>query len=156
MWTAFTGRIRLVHTRRTNTEQFALRAEWKKHAIFCSSGSGPVFRDSCICVSDNCNRNTNSSTVHFDITYDSVNGEREADFLTGAQKFTVKEIEVFEIADSTALPANREKCANGCLLQKITRNAGGRVWRLPLRAGLARAAQAGDSAAGKAVSACGG
>jgi hypothetical protein len=30
-------------------------------------------------------------------------------------KFTVKEIEVFEIADETALP-NVEKCANGRLI----------------------------------------
>jgi hypothetical protein len=34
------------------------------------------------------------------------------DFLTGARKVTVKEIEVFEIADYTALSADIPKCAN--------------------------------------------
>jgi hypothetical protein len=54
------------------------------------------------------------------------------DFLTGAQCFTVKEIEVFEIADETALPADVEKCANGCLFRERARDAGavaaGRLW----------------------------
>jgi hypothetical protein len=46
--------------------------------------------------------------------YDSVSGGREADFLTGAVDFRVKEIEVFEVADEMTLPTHREKCANGC------------------------------------------
>jgi hypothetical protein len=35
----------------------------------------------------------------FGVAYDSVSGGEEADFLTGAMEFRVKEIEVFEIAD---------------------------------------------------------
>jgi hypothetical protein len=43
--------------------------------------------------------------------------------LTGAERFRVNEIEIFEIADSTALPADVKKCANGRLFQKRTRDA---------------------------------
>jgi hypothetical protein len=49
-------------------------------------------------VSGNCNANRNSSTRYgSDGTY--VNDTAFKDFLTGAERFTVKEIEVFEIAD---------------------------------------------------------
>jgi hypothetical protein len=47
-----------------------------------------------------------------------VNDTAFEDFFTGAENFTVKEIEVFEIADETALPADGEKCANGRLLRE--------------------------------------
>jgi hypothetical protein len=39
-----------------------------------------------------------------------------------AKEFTVKEIEVFKIADCMALPADVKKCANGRLLQRIARD----------------------------------
>jgi hypothetical protein len=39
-----------------------------------------------------------------------------------AKEFTVKEIEVFKIADNMALPANVKKCPNGRLLQRIARD----------------------------------
>jgi hypothetical protein len=71
-------------------------------------------------------------------------------FFTGALEFTVKEIEVFEIADSTILPADVKKCANGRLLQKIARDArAGSAGRLQER-------QAGDSESGKVTNARGG
>jgi hypothetical protein len=70
-------------------------------------------------------------------------------FFTGAHNLTVKEIEVFQIADSKALPADVEEGANGPLLRGIARDA---------RAGLAgrlRETQVGDSASGKATNARG-
>jgi hypothetical protein len=79
--------------------KFALKAEKKQWAIDCDSACCAVFGCSCICVFNNCNRNTNSHTKYFGDEYDSVSGGREGDFLTGAENFTVKEIEVFEIAD---------------------------------------------------------
>jgi hypothetical protein len=79
--------------------KFALKAKKKQKAIYCDSECGPLFGNGCISVSDNCNRNTNSNTEYFGEEYDSVSGRQESDFLTGAVKFTVKEIEVFEIAD---------------------------------------------------------
>jgi hypothetical protein len=78
--------------------KFALRVEKKQYAIWCESGYGPIFGDSCIQVSNNCN-NTDSHTLHFGSTNDNVSGGKEVDFLTGAAYFRVKEIEVFEIAD---------------------------------------------------------
>jgi hypothetical protein len=84
--------------------------------------------------------------------YNSVSGEIEEDFFTSEKYFTVKEMEVFKIANEMALPVNCEKCANGCLLQEIAETPadafGGSHF--------ARAAQAGGRAVGKAVTACGG
>jgi hypothetical protein len=48
---------------------------------------------------------------------DSVSGREKADFLTGEMRFTVKEIEVFEIADSTDLPVDVAKCVNRRLVE---------------------------------------
>jgi hypothetical protein len=101
----------------------ALRAERKQRAISCDSACGPQFGD-CIGIYDNGNR------VHFTCigTLDDDDGVYANDtacgnFLTGALNFTVKEIEVFEIADSTALPADVEKCVNGHLFQERARGA---------------------------------
>jgi hypothetical protein len=49
------------------------------------------------------------------------------DFLTRLQTLTVKEIEVFEIADETDIRADVEKCANGRLFQEMARNADERL-----------------------------
>jgi hypothetical protein len=65
-------------------------------------------------VSNNNRENTNSSTDGFGNDHHSVNGKVEKEFLTGAQNLRVKEFEIFEIADQTALPTNRENCQNGC------------------------------------------
>jgi hypothetical protein len=79
--------------------KFALRAESKQFAIDCTSERGPVF-GGCICVDENCNNtNTYNHTSYFGSTYDNISGGREENFLTAAVFFTVKEIEVFEIAD---------------------------------------------------------
>jgi hypothetical protein len=68
------------------------------------------------------------------------------DFLTGAEQFTAKEIEVFEIAGETTLPTDVKKCVNECLFQERARDAAGRLWETP----------AGDSESGKATNTRGG
>jgi hypothetical protein len=73
--------------------KFTLRGEQKRREIVCSSRHGPAF-GGCICV---CGEG--SHTACFGETYNSVSGQRDDYFLTGANTFTVKEIEAFEIAD---------------------------------------------------------
>jgi hypothetical protein len=75
--------------------KFALKAGAKQSAICCDTDCGPVFGRTCIYVADSCNANT----LNFGEEYESVSGKVEAEFLTGAQFFTVKEIEVFQIAN---------------------------------------------------------
>jgi hypothetical protein len=80
--------------------KFALRAEKKQFAISCKSTRSPVF-PGCIVVSDNCNANSDSYT-HIGTRWSDRVYSNDTDFeyfLTGAEEFTVKEIEVFEIAD---------------------------------------------------------
>jgi hypothetical protein len=80
--------------------KFALRAEGKQYAIYCLSRDCAVF-GSEIAVRENCNANRDSSTRignRWGITT-YVNETAFRDFFTGAEKFTVKEIEIFEIAD---------------------------------------------------------
>jgi hypothetical protein len=81
--------------------KFALREDEKHRAINCYSVLGPVFPDGIV-VDDNCNTNTDSFTRigkrwRGDCAY--ANDTNFKYFLTGGEKFTVKEIEVFEIAD---------------------------------------------------------
>jgi hypothetical protein len=79
---------------------FAPRAEKKQDAIICSSDCGRVFYG-CLFVYDNCNANRDSFT-QIGTRYNGrvyANGTDLEHCLTGADKFTVKEIEVFEIAD---------------------------------------------------------
>jgi hypothetical protein len=80
--------------------KLALTAERKQRAIQCDSALGPVFGD-CIYVNDNCNANRRSCTRFGTRWSDRVyaNDTAFGNFLTGAGEFTVKEIEVFEIAD---------------------------------------------------------
>jgi hypothetical protein len=103
--------------------KFTLRAGKRQCAIVCSSPYCAAFGDS-IDVHYNCNANRNSvariDTCWSGRTY--TNDTAFEDFLTGAVTFTVKEIEVFEIADSMALSADVTKCANGCLFQEMTRD----------------------------------
>jgi hypothetical protein len=79
--------------------KFALTAEWKHHAISCTFAWGPVVGN-CIGISDNCNANRDSftriGTRWSDRAY--ANDTAFEYFFTGAEKFTVREIEVFEIA----------------------------------------------------------
>jgi hypothetical protein len=85
--------------------KFALKEEKKQHAIECNSTACAAFGYNngwCdIRVSDHCNTNRDSLT-HFGTRW--TNSSYATDtafeyFLTGAENFTVKEIEVVEIAD---------------------------------------------------------
>jgi hypothetical protein len=80
--------------------KFALTAERKQSAINCCSARCAVFGGYCdIAVHDNCDANRASCT-HIGTLCNSTyaNNTAFADFLTGAYNFTVKEIEVFNIA----------------------------------------------------------
>jgi hypothetical protein len=56
-------------------------------------------------VSDNCNANTNSFTL-LGRSYTNDTGLDDETVFTDSADFQVKEIEVFEITDSTNLPHN--------------------------------------------------
>jgi hypothetical protein len=75
----------------------------KRRAIECDSRCGPRFDD--IGVSNNCNANTDSWTWVGAI-YTNDTGLDGNTVFTGSRNFRVKEIEGFEITDSTALPQN--------------------------------------------------
>jgi hypothetical protein len=79
--------------------KFALKEEKENSAIYCSSTCCAAFVD--IYVFDNCNANRDSYTRIGTRCSNSAYANDTAfeDFLTGAGEVTVKEIEVFEIAD---------------------------------------------------------
>jgi hypothetical protein len=81
------------------SRKFALKKENKVVAIYCYSKWCAGFGNGDICVQDNCNTNRNSWT-HIGSRWRTtmyVNKTKVEDFFTGAEKFTVKEIEVFEM-----------------------------------------------------------
>jgi hypothetical protein len=75
--------------------RFVLKAEMKDQAIYCYSDWASDFCD--ICVSDNCNANTDSYTHYFGTRYPNGTGLDGKTFFTGSARFQVTEIEVFEI-----------------------------------------------------------
>jgi hypothetical protein len=77
--------------------RFNLKVDKKHRAIGCFAGRGPCFRD--IGVSSHCNANNNSFTFHFGSSYTNDSGIDARMFFTGSDKFTVTEIEVFEIGN---------------------------------------------------------
>jgi hypothetical protein len=81
--------------------KFALKAEKKQNAISCNSADVATFGWNDICVSDNCNKNTDNITRIGTNWSDSMYANDTAfeNCFTGAEMFTVKEIEVFEIAE---------------------------------------------------------
>jgi hypothetical protein len=87
----------LKNPRNFPARKFALKAEEKHKAIVCDSRCGPCFRD--IAVLDNCNAKDSSSTSYFGESYTNDTGLDGKTFFTGSERFTVKEIEVFEITD---------------------------------------------------------
>jgi hypothetical protein len=87
----------LKNPRNFPAKKFGLKAEKKDEAIFCDSECGPYFCD--ICVSDHCNANARSHTFCFGRSYANDTRLDGRTFLTGSDDFTVKEIEVFEIAE---------------------------------------------------------
>jgi hypothetical protein len=72
-----------------------MKAEKKGTAIFCWSDWGPHFYD--IGVFDNCNTNTNNRTWQFGSRFNNETGLDGRTFFTGAERFQVREIELFEI-----------------------------------------------------------
>jgi hypothetical protein len=104
--------------------KFGLKAEKKQQALWGDSTDFTRFDQSCdIYVSNGCNANRYSYT-HFGIRWSNcayANDTALEHFLTGAEKFTVKESKVFENAALTTLPADIKKCANGCLFQERER-----------------------------------
>jgi hypothetical protein len=74
--------------------RFALNPKDTHRAIVCDAASGPNFYD--IGVSDHCDANSNSFSRVFRLAYSDDTG---MDGWTFDQRFTVKEIEVFQIAD---------------------------------------------------------
>jgi hypothetical protein len=76
--------------------KFELKDEEKDGAIVCDSLTGPYFCD--IGVSHNCNANTHSFS-ELGYSYANDTGLDGWKVLTDSENFTVKEIEVFEIAD---------------------------------------------------------
>jgi hypothetical protein len=82
-------------------QRFGLTSEEKWREIYFAAEIGSCFGSGkCgICVSDNCNANTNSYSYGFGRTYANDTGLNGRTFLSGSEKFRVKEIEVFEITD---------------------------------------------------------
>jgi hypothetical protein len=76
--------------------RFALKAEKKHEAIWCSSDWGPSFAGG-LAIKNNCNANTNSYTQYFGDNYTNDTGLDGETFFTGSPDFQAKEIEVFEI-----------------------------------------------------------
>jgi hypothetical protein len=77
--------------------KFALKQKKKQQAIWCRAMRGPNFDD--IYVSENCEASNESSTSRFGHTFENDTKLPGATFLTGDQKFQVREIEVFEVID---------------------------------------------------------
>jgi hypothetical protein len=90
----------LKNPRNTPARQFALMAQYQDKAICCDSSCGPCFGCRCdIAVLDNCNANNESCSGRFGDSYMNDTGQEGRTFLTGSSRFTVKEIEVFEITN---------------------------------------------------------
>jgi hypothetical protein len=79
------------------TKRFPLKADQKNRAIYCGAHRGPSFCG--IWTYDNCNANTHSNTDEFGVAYTNDTGLDGNTFCAGSKYFTVKDIEVFEIAD---------------------------------------------------------
>jgi hypothetical protein len=94
--------------------KFALKAEKKQCAINCWSLRGPAlgYGPPDLSIAGNCNANTDGDTKGFGQTYTNDTGLDGKTLFTGSVKFTVREIEVFEITDSTILPS--KSCSPAC------------------------------------------
>jgi hypothetical protein len=142
--------------------KFALRAEGKWCAICCYSVCCAAFGwngDCDIRISDTCNANKDRDTCFGTRWSDRTDANDTAfrDFFTVAKEFTVKGIEVFEIADSMALPADSEN-ARMDVYSERARDAGCRLLQTAISRWAAGGSgrQTGGIVSRKAVSACGG
>jgi hypothetical protein len=78
-----------------------LNADSRANAIYNHPGYGPVFGSgNDLLVYNQCNL-VNHSSVNLGNSYRNDSGLAGTAVLTGAQKFTVQEIEVFEMVNST-------------------------------------------------------
>jgi hypothetical protein len=68
----------------------------ERYAIYDGSSYGPTFGGTALCVCDKC-QSSNSSYSTLGNYSDNDTGIQGNQVLTGAQNFTVKEIEVFEL-----------------------------------------------------------
>jgi hypothetical protein len=84
----------------TTAKKFSLKADKKRTAICCDPAFGPTFGVYDLLVADSCNANSNSHTMNLGLTYNNYTGLDGKTFFTGSTNFRVKEIEVFEIAES--------------------------------------------------------
>jgi uncharacterized coiled-coil protein SlyX len=75
--------------------KFPLKPEAAQQAVLCDGTRGPGLRD--ISVADNCNAGNVCYSTNFGWCYENSTGLPGETFFTGAGKFTVREIEVFEI-----------------------------------------------------------
>jgi hypothetical protein len=91
----------LKNPRNTAARKFALKTNRRQYAILCDSNSGPTFGygGPDICIYENCQADTDSSTWYFGKTYTNGTGLDGETFFIGSENFTVKEIELFEIID---------------------------------------------------------
>jgi hypothetical protein len=90
--------------------KFRLKEKAKHKAIICNSTWGPNFCD--FGVADKCNANVKSFCHWFGTTYVNDTELAGDTVLTGGSKFTVKEIEIFEMIDpsrSTLLMEGEEE-----------------------------------------------
>jgi hypothetical protein len=78
--------------------KFELRPEQKRQAIYCGLVSGPGFGTPDIYISDNCGTSV-SKTDGFGKSYVNDTGISGQNVFTGEGRFTVRELEVFEISD---------------------------------------------------------
>jgi hypothetical protein len=76
--------------------KFALKAERTDEAVWCYSSFGPVFGND-LAVSESCNTRADSNSCLFGLSYANDTGLESKTVFTGSGKFTVKEIEVFQI-----------------------------------------------------------
>jgi hypothetical protein len=92
----------------TQPMRFPLRPDRKDSAIWCYGIRGPGFGGSTatkcdLQIRDNSNANDESAAIGFGSVYTNSTGLDGPTFLTGTKKFTVKEIEVFEVVEVVEL-----------------------------------------------------
>jgi hypothetical protein len=85
---------------------FALKGKGKHEAICCDASRGPVFGGGfCdLAIASECSANDASLSYYFGSHYENDTGEEGKTFFTASWSFTVNEIEVFEVTESTSSP----------------------------------------------------
>lgn len=87
-------------------KKFSLRPDKSKSAIACEYSWGPTFGEGDIFVASNGDASESSYARYFGDVYQNDTKRSGVDFLTGSEKFTVADIEVFELdAPAPAAPS---------------------------------------------------